>query len=454
MECRLRAAEQLLSSGHLDRGVAVVGDLLGEIGTRIPATPRRALTRLLWTRARLRVRGLGWKERHEREISDADLTRLDVFKAVGVGLNMVDTIRGADFQARHLLLALELGEPLRIGRALAHEACYLSTQGARGRRRARRLIEECARIRERFESPYLEAWLLTADALVCYMGGEFPAAQGLFARAENVFFEQTVGRTWELNTARLFQLFTLRHLGEIGQLRTLSSTYMRDARRRGDLLTETSMRRVRNIAWLAEGRAEEARLDLERAAWQPPRGGYHLQHYYELESRIELALFEDRGADALEAYAADFDRLSRSLLVRIQIVRVISTWLRGRLALAAAEAGRDVDDNLAAAARCARAIAGEDAAYGPVWSSLLDAGIAARRGDVDGACAALVRAEEAAEARHMAHCAGAARYRRGALIGGDEGVAMIADAERAMRERGVTATERRAQIIAPGFARG
>ncbi len=453
MECRLRAAEQLLSSGHVDRGLEVVGDLLQEIGASIPATPRRALARLLWNRIRFRLRGIKWKEHHEREIADANLARLDVFKAVGVGLNMVDTIRGADFQARHLLLALELGEPLRIGRALAHEACYLLTQGERGRRRARTLIAECGRIRDQHPVPYLEGWLHTANALVSYMGGDFVPAQELYARAEQIFFEQTVGRTWELNTVRLFQLFTLRHLGEIGRLRTLSTTYMRDARRRGDLLTETSMRRVRNIAWLAEGQADAARLDLERAAWQPPQGTYHLQHYYELESRIELALFEDRGPQAIEQYADDFDRLASSLLVRIQIVRVISTWLRGRLALAAAEVGHDRDANLALARRCGKSIAREDARYSAVWSSLLAGGIAMQEGDEKGAAAALATAAEAARAQQMAHCQAAADYRRGLLIGGDTGAALVRAAEQSMRGKGVVATDRRAQIIAPGFRR-
>ncbi len=451
MECRRRAAEQLLSSGHIDHGVEVVADLLGEIGTSLPATPGRALARLLWTRARLRVRGLAWKERHEREISDAELARLDVFKAVGVGLNMVDTIRGADFQARHLLLALDLGEPLRIGRALAHEACYLSTQGSGGRRRARHLIAECQRIHDRTPTPYLEGWLATANALVLYMGGDFAGAQELFARAEKVFFEQTVGKTWELNTVRLFQLFTLRHLGEFGQLRMLSNMYMRDARRRGDLLTETSMRRVRNIAWLAEGRPDEARRDLERAAWQPPRGSYHLQHYYELESRIELALLEVQPAAVYEAFAVEFERLSKSLLVRVQIVRVIATWLRGRVALAAAEAGHDRKANLAEAKRCATAIGAEDARYGVVWSALLASGVAMQEGDEKTAIERLIQASDAASVRAMAQCQAAAQYRRGQLLGTDEGVQLMRDAERSMRERGGVAVAQCVKIVAPGF---
>ena len=38
-----------------------------------------------------------------------------------MALGIVDNIRGADFQGRHLLLALNAGEPYRIARALCME---------------------------------------------------------------------------------------------------------------------------------------------------------------------------------------------------------------------------------------------------------------------------------------------------------------------------------------------
>ena len=133
--------------------------------SRCPKTPARALASLLYHRARLALRGLGFSER-ERPPSPEELTRIDVCWSVGNGLNGVDVVRGADFQARHLLYALEAGEPYRIARALASEA-RLRRDGGRARRpRARRAPARPRgrEIAERIGHPHAVAWTAGARA--------------------------------------------------------------------------------------------------------------------------------------------------------------------------------------------------------------------------------------------------------------------------------------------------
>ena len=91
--------------------------------------PRSALGSLLLRRARIRLRGLRFVERDESQLSAEMLTRIDTCWSAAAGLSMVDTIRCADFQARHLLLALDAGEPYRIARALAMEGGLVSVSG-------------------------------------------------------------------------------------------------------------------------------------------------------------------------------------------------------------------------------------------------------------------------------------------------------------------------------------
>src|SRR5262249_19848480 len=152
--------------GHIERRLAALDAVLHEIGEKLPATPRGAVASLLWHRALVRLRGVRWTEKSESQVTREVLTRLDVYKAASHGLAMVDYIRGADFQARGLLLTLRTGERMRVGRALAMEAMYVATQGNRSEARAHRLLAEIQRIASLDGGSYLGAWAQAAYGIV------------------------------------------------------------------------------------------------------------------------------------------------------------------------------------------------------------------------------------------------------------------------------------------------
>jgi serine/threonine protein kinase len=111
LELSRRAADQLLRSGHIDRGLETIQAVLAAVGMKLPATPRAALASLLWRRGLVRARGLAFKERSAALITADELQRVDICGAIATGLSIVDTIRGSDFHARELLFALRAGEP-------------------------------------------------------------------------------------------------------------------------------------------------------------------------------------------------------------------------------------------------------------------------------------------------------------------------------------------------------
>lgn len=454
LECQRNAAEQLLISGHIERGMDALGAVLSEIGVELPDTPKRALVSVLWNRAKLRLRGTRWKPRHESQVARETLTKLDVFHAVASGLGVVDSIRGMDFQVRGLLLALSTGEPERVGRALAFEAGYMATRGSRSERRTRQVLDRAREVADETDSPYLRGAVALAAGFAAYFGGRFPDAIEAYNECERVLREEArTTASWEVNTARLFRLFAMRRMGRNNERRLLYDRWLLDATLRGNRYLETTMRRSCNSLWLVADDPERARAELERATWSPVASGFHLQHWYELEARGELALYEGNGAAAYEESTAAYEEMAASLLGRIQIIGATSTWLRARLALAAAEVREDRSSSLLAeAARAARSLAREKIGFATVFSLQLRAAVAARRGGIDKAVSLLDNAMAIAKQKSMLLHAEVARLRRGELLGGSRGESEVAGARDWMSAEGVVRPERMAAVLAPGYA--
>ena len=170
-----RAATQFLFSGHFPEGIETLGTVLAAVGMRLPETPRAALATLLVGRARVRLRGLAYRERDPSQIPPDQLTRIDVADAATTGLGMVDSLRAAAFQARHFLWAMEAGEPWRVSRAYAAEACFVSMAGARAAARTQRTIEELAAVSARLDR-------VEADAILAGVRGIAEFQDGPLAR--------------------------------------------------------------------------------------------------------------------------------------------------------------------------------------------------------------------------------------------------------------------------------
>src|SRR4029453_2625932 len=155
-------------------------------------------------------------------------------------------------------------------------------------------------------------------------------------------------------------IIALYYLGELGELSRRVPAQLREADERGNRYAATTLRTTLAASiWLTAGEPERGREELQRARHDWSRQGFHLEHYWSLFTEGQLDLYQDLGqaahARTLEAWPA----LKRSLLLRIQVVRVEALHLRARAQLACAHKG-DARRRLIAGARAdARAIAGE-----------------------------------------------------------------------------------------------
>ena len=98
------------------------------------------------------------------------------------GLGNVDTIRGADFATRHLLLALEAGEPSRVARAMAFEACLTAAMGADGVARANTLAAEAEKIADEVKDSHATGLAVAARAIALHMDGHWARLPALLRR--------------------------------------------------------------------------------------------------------------------------------------------------------------------------------------------------------------------------------------------------------------------------------
>lgn len=453
LELQRRAAMQFLISGHIDEGLGTLQAVLRAIGLTLPATPQRALLSLLWWRGRLRLRGLGFRERVPGEIAPADLNRVDVCWSAGVGLSVVDTIRGADFQARGLLLALEAGEPSRIARALAMEAAHAASTGGSNRRTTERLLTIAEALTRRVEHPYALGMVTLARGVAAYLEGRWAEAQVRCDQAEAIFRDRCTGVAWEINTAGAFSLWGLSHQGEVAELSRRWPVLLAQAIERGNLYAAMNLSSyLMSIVKLAADDPDAARAGLRETAARWSTRGYHVQHNDALWAAVQIELYRGDGPAAWELLRASWPALRRSLLLRVQFIRTSMLFLRARAAIAAAVALKGPRPSearalLALADRDARRLAREGMPCPEAYAWMIRGALAALRGDPERGASQLAEAILRFDAVDMRLCSAAVRRRLGELIGGDAGRAAVVSSEDWMRGQEIRDPARMAGMI-------
>jgi eukaryotic-like serine/threonine-protein kinase len=453
LELRRRASGSLLQSGYVNEGLELTRKVLAGVGLAMAKTPIRALLSMLLRRAWLRLRGLGFRPRSLSEISQLELTRVDVCEGVSFGLAMVDTFRGMDFGTRFLLSALRLGERWRVSRAIALETDFLAATAKS--RRAVKLLDRLEDMTKTLDQVAAPSQLMTTRGFVdFFVHNRFRRALEQFNEAITSF-RAVVGRAgFELDTVSMFRCFTLYYLGELGELSRVVPAMAEAAKRGGNRYTAVTLQCAFPSAWLAhsEPDAIEAELDAALSSWSSVDGGYQLQHLLALSSRIDLALYRGDPERISARVVSDYKPIRRSLVDRPPMQGMLLRFALVRHAVACAnEAERGSSrhrEALAQARKHARALRGSVPLTGHC-ANICEGLIAESNGDRDTAVtlyrAALAGLDDA-DAHMFAH---AARYRVGKIIGGDEGAALCSTVDAWLAREGVRAPDRMLHMMLP-----
>jgi hypothetical protein len=452
LDLHRRSAELFVHSGHMEEaGLSCVRDALSTVGEELPETQRAALWSLFKQRTMLSMFGLGFTERTVQQVSARDLTRIDVLWSVGATMGLVDHIRGADIQARGLRYALRAGERFRVARALALEAGFSAATEPTPRPRARALLQKAEELAPSRHDPYFEGLLAFCRALCEWQHGAHADYMFLSLEAESIFRAQCSDVLWEVTSAQQLAITALYWLGRFRELDERVVRYQQEALERGSRHVHASLELFGGyMRLLAQDEPKTARGRIKEAVALFSRDRFLLQHAGELFALSCIDQYEQRPLDA-QRIAAAREGIEKSYLMRTVVGRYVLLDAEARLCV---ERGQRSPGAARAAAQRLRAVSRELKSLGLATegaeSTLWQAHAVALEGRIDEVPALLVAAEEAA-GLHAPALALAIRYRRGRLVSGDEGKALVQDVVKKLKAEGVRNAPRMVNAFVPAL---
>jgi len=452
MDLERAAAQQLLLSGHIGAGTAALDRVLAAAGIRAWRGRFGAVCTLIVYRFAIAVFGSRALVRETRDVRRVDHLRVEALYAYVIGMGLVDVMLGICLQARHLFLALRVGDRMQLLRAAGIEALHAAGPGGPVGRREEEFGELAESLAESAGDQDSRAFYEGTSTMRLFLHGDWPEVVVRADRLESMYTTSPAG--WHSN-AQLFYVYALANLGRLRELRAYHSVRLAEAEDRGELYTTVNLRIGHSIrVWLADDDVDGARRHVREAMAAWPQRGYSLQAYRAMVAEVSLALYEGDGAAAYGLVMRHWPGLRRSLLLYVQYVRGDAYFLRARCALAslgslAPDAVGERRKRLRDVARLAKKLDDEGMKWTAPLAALASAGVALAGNDRAAAIEGLREAAASADRAGMQLHAAVARECLGDLLEGAEGAGLAREARAWMSSQGVRAPERLARTVAP-----
>ncbi|HEX7670094.1 MAG TPA: protein kinase [Polyangiaceae bacterium] len=445
---RRRAAEQLILAGHLDAGLGMLRDMASDLGLQLPASQYEADAGSFAAFAALRERGFDYVSKDESEVSGDVLSRLDLSNSLALAQLTVDTTEGMLWTLRHLLAALDAGEPRRVHRGLSlYAMCsggILPTEG---------VLDRVEALGATLDAPEVCAWSHMTRGVLPYWKGGFLEAADEFERAEAVFRDDCRASSRDLAASRLMLTSALWHAEEVVRVSSLGARCLADARERKDLYLLTWCHVRAHCTRLAEDQPDVGYAEVKDAVL---RWGRERVDFIAWQSALALSMIERyRGGTGWEHITRQWTEIQGNPgFSQCPVHRALTRREHAFAALASASGavGTFQEELLRAAAEDADIVAETGILGGASFRAMVQGAIAAVRGDAGTALSNVTAALAGYEARPLyALTTELLRRQRGMLLGGDEGRGLVLLAERTIAEKGVRNVAGWARTFLPGF---
>lgn len=448
---RQKAAELFLRAGEHELGLAAVQELLASFDVQLPSSSRSAFWAIVARRTLLRLRGFGFRELSEGQVSARDLRHVDALWSLGIRLSMMDVMRGGDLLARGLSAALHVGEPQRVSRALCTEAWTVLGHKRSHMARMRAVIDTARGLVERHASPMLDGHLKLAEGMAAFGQFALPEGYARFRDAERVFRDGCNDVAWEISLSQAYQLIALTLTARFVDMSGRYDVWTREAEERGDAWGYAQLMTLGSVGVkLSRDLPNEAAEDVRESTlrWEHQHEP-HVQHLFSLVGATYVDLY--RGVPrSLETLEAQWAPLRRQFFLHVRFSRTTLFELRARARLLSAKRRKDAS-LLRAAEADVRSLfsTGGQAELG--FGQLVLAGVQYQRGQQERAQTLLESAIVQLDEVGLELWSLSARYVLGRLQGGEAGAALRRQAHAVLLERGTVSVPKLTHMMLPGF---
>ena len=447
------AAELLLTSGHSTEGREVLRRVLSAFSMRLPKTRGRALASLLANRAALAVRGLDATIKPSTELDATTVGKLDACWTAARGLIYTDGLVAADFHARHLRLALKSGDGIRISRALGFEAHLLASLKAEsGRTRCFELVDQASALAEDADSEYARGMASQSRGHVHLMFGDWAQSRTNLDEAVETFRERCTGAAQEIGYCEIHAALCEQLMGHIRALAPRAQELLRESTHRTHPYSQGYARgMLGHFIYLADGRVEEAREQLERYRDELPVGFQaHILNF--VDTMSALLRYEGKVEDAWALQSERRKEIESFDMMRAPFPKGAHLWALTQNTLAMARRSAEPEPLLAAAERSTRGLIKLGLRHAQGFGHLGAALVCQARGDQDGVNASSRAALERFEAGGMEMYTALTELLLARAVGGSEAEALRVSAAAYIERENIQAPEMLFEMLAPGSA--
>ena len=450
LHLRHQAAEQLMRSGRVDRGRALLQELLAGQGIRLGNSAGGAILHLLWGRARLAMRGLEFEPRAAEDIAPEVLSRIDSAWSAAVTLGLVDAVAAAAFQVQGLLLALKVGEPQRVARALGAEAVFHAVFGNHDK--AELLLSRYEQLIEGLDDPAERGGVALARAVAAYQRGDWRGCHEWSVKSLGHLAGLRTNLSWTRSTAVVYRLAAAGHLGRLDEITRVLPRELTHARARGDLHAVLHLSLGMPVALDAILDRPAEGIGRARTVWEDSPGRHYAQlQIHALRTEAELALVAADVDTALSAGDRGWKLANGADTRRIIVVRLSACELALRCELCAV-AARGLDPkSLKRIQAHIRVLERSELPWAIAVAALAAAQVAGLQGDPGAALEGFERAAGLFADLDMTLHEEVSRFARGRLEGGQAGRRDRAKAVAWAERSGAVAPLRLFRMIAPAL---